>query len=184
MKITIKILVVAAILVLGSTSCKREKNIPEENENEVVTTVEVHVTEQGTSNSQTFVWQDLEADGDPVIDDITLGANKSYDVELVLLDKTKNPVVNATLEIEEENQDHRFYFEPAAASGVAVNGLDNDYAGIPLGIRSIWTTGSAATGEIKITLRHYPNGNKEASDPVTSGKSSTDAEVSFDLIVQ
>jgi hypothetical protein len=67
-----------------------------------------------------------------------------------------------------------------------VSGLDNDANGVALGLSSNWVSGAAATGKIKITLRHY-GGNppgKAANDPVNSTKSSTDLEVEFNTKIQ
>ena len=87
-------------------------------------------------------------------------------------------------EIEEESASHRFYFEPSAASNITINGFDVDGNGVPLGLTSVWTTGSTGTGTVKITLRHYEDRGKETSDPVNSSKSSTDAEVTFNTIIE
>jgi hypothetical protein len=52
---------------------------------------------------------------------------------------------------------------------------------MPLGITSVWSTGSAAAGTVTIVLRHYADGGKEADDPVTSPKSTTDAGAIFNV---
>ncbi len=184
MKIDFRILASFVFVAVIIVSCKKETNKPEENDNEVITTIEVKATEQGTNNTVTFKWEDLDGEGDaPVIDPIVLDPNKIYDVELTLLDKTKNPVVNTTEEIAEESVDHRFYFEPSLGTGITVSGFNTDDNSIALGTESVWTTTSLGTGTIKIILRHYPEGGKEASDPVNSSKSSTDAEVHFNVTV-
>jgi predicted secreted protein len=107
-------------------------------------------------------------------------------VTLQLLNKTANPVADITTEIAAEAASHRFYYEPSAGSNITVNNLNNDAAGVPLGITSTWTTTAAATGTMKITLRHYPGNppNKATADLVNSSKSSTDIEVTFDTRVQ
>ncbi|MBA2328296.1 MAG: hypothetical protein H0V91_01615, partial [Flavisolibacter sp.] len=97
-----------------------------------------------------------------------------------------SPVENITAEVAAEAASHRFYYQPSAGSNITVTNFNNDEAGIPLGLTSTWATGSAATGTIKITLRHYPGNppNKAADDTVTSTKSSTDIEVDFNTRVQ
>ncbi|MGV3657714.1 MAG: hypothetical protein ACO1NX_07160, partial [Chitinophagaceae bacterium] len=122
----------------------------------------------------------------PVQDAIVLAANKTYNVSLQLLDKTKTPAANITTEVEEEGDAHRIYYEPSAGSNITVSGLNNDADGVPLGTTSTWTTGAAAAGTVKVTLRHY-GGNppgKQAADPVNSNKSATDIEVTFVTTVQ
>lgn len=173
------------LAVLTISSCKKEKQDPEDNENEVITTMEIRVIEQGTANTEKFIWEDADGEGgnQPAIQVIQLAAGKVYEVELTILDKTKNPVENTTEEIREEGADHRFYFIPSGDTGLTIDGLDKDVNGTSLGIHSVWTTADAGTGTMKIILRHYPEGNKEETDLVTSPKSSTDAEMEFDVVV-
>jgi len=177
---------VALCLILLAFACKKEKNTPEDNDNELITTVELRISETGSGNVKTFKWEDIDGEGgdNPVIDAITLDAGKTYAVALSLTDKTKSPAVNTTAEIEEENKVHRFYFEPSPGSGITVSDLDNDDAQLPLGLHSVWTTSAAASGTMHIVLRHYANGGKESDDPVSSSKSSTDADVLFTVQVQ
>ncbi len=99
--------------------------------------------------------------------------------QIVLLDKTKTPVDTSSLSVEEENVDHRFYFEPSAGSNITVSNLDTDDNGVSLGLHSTWTSAGIANGNMTITLRHYPNGGKIETDAVSSTKSSTDLAVDF-----
>ena len=183
MKKTSGYLIALCFLLLLATSCKKDNE--EVNENELITTIEVHATEQGTSSKKIFKWEDVDGAGgaNPVMDDIILSPNKVYTVELQLLDKTKTPAANLTDDIRAESANHRFYFEPSSAN-ISVGGLDNDAMGVPFGLRSTWTTTSASTGTMKITLRHYPEGNKQASDLVNNTRSSSDAEVTFNTRIQ
>jgi len=184
MKKTVRNLAIIAFASLTFTACSKDVET-EENDNELITTIELHVTETGTSTTGVFKFEDLDGDGGaaPVIDAITLSPNKTYNVELKVLDKSKTPAVTISEEILEEGDDHRFYFEPTGAS-ITVNNLSNDANGLPLGLTSTWTTGAASTGKLKITLRHYESGGKALTDPVSSTKSSTDAEVEFNAAIQ
>jgi len=177
-------LIAIAMFGIFMSSCSKD-DVTEENSNELITTVELKFTERGTSNVQSFNFEDIDGPGGqaPEIDQIILAPNKIYDVEIEVYDDSKNPPLVIHEEIEEESNDHRFYFEPSNAN-LTINGLDNDGSGKPLGLKSVWTTTGAAQGNVKITLRHYENGGKETSDPVNSTKSSTDAEVSFVFRIQ
>ncbi len=181
----LKILSLSAFAALIITSCKKEKTEEEENDNELITTVRVVLTEEGTSNTETYLWTDIDGAGgeDPLFDDIVLKPNTAYQAQVSFLDESKNPIEDITEEIEEESDVHRLYFTPTAGTGITVSNIDNDTNDLPLGLNSTWTTTTAGAGTIKITLRHYPNGGKEASDPVSSSKSNTDAEVEFPVIV-
>lgn len=183
MKTNIKALLTIAAIGLLITSCKKDK--AEENDNEVITTVELHLTPAGGS-MLTYKWEDMDGPGgaNPIIDAVTLAPNKVYNTEIFVYDKTKTPINVTSDEIRNEAIDHRFYFEPSAGSNITVAGLDNDPNGIALGLKSVWTTGAIASGTIKITLRHYENGGKATADLVNDTKSSTDAETSFTTKIQ
>lgn len=176
---------IATVISFATVSCKKEKPEQEHNDNEMITTVELQFTEQGTSTPFTFKWQDLDGDGGnaPIIDEIKLAPNKVYNVSLKLWDNTKTPAENITEEVAEEGADHRFYYTPSGPN-IAVSNLNNDSNGVPLGITSTWTTTGAAEGTIGVVLRHYSQGGKEAGDPVNSSKSSTDVDVSFNTVVE
>lgn len=179
-----------AMIALSATvlfsACKKDDPKPEENDNEVITTVELTFTPTAGGSSLVYTWKDADGEGGaaPVIQDIVLAPNTAYNASLRLLDETKSPVENTTDEINEEAVDHRFYYEPSAGSDIIVSNLNNDPNGVPLGLTSTWTTTAAANGSIKITLRHYEAGGKLAADLVSDSKSSTDVEVSFNTKVQ
>lgn len=185
MKKNLKSLLAIAAICLMITSCKKDE--VEQNDNEVVTTVELRLNPVGGGAMLTYKWEDLDGPGgaNPVIDVVTLTPNKTYNTELFIYDKTKNPVVVTSDEVKSEAADHRFYYEPATGSNITVSSLDNDPNGLPVGLKSVWATGVAtATGSMKITLRHYENGGKALSDLVSSTKSSTDAETTFSTKIQ
>ena len=157
------------------SACTKESDAPEQNEEEVITTMNVIITEEGTANATTYAFDDPDGPGgnSPTIDQITLKPNKVYNVEVVLLNKTTSPPEVVSEEVAEEAEDHRFYFEVSGVN-ITVSDLNTDTNGVPVGLASQWTTGAASAGKMDITLRHYPNGNKETSDPVSSSKSGTD----------
>lgn len=187
MKKTIKMLMAAGLISAVVTSCSKDDTAPEENDNELITTVRIlAVATDNTADTLKFQWKDADGEGpaQPVIDQVKLVAGKTYKVQLQLLDETKTPADNVTEEIQEEGHDHRFYFEPSIAN-ITVTGLDQDKNNVSLGLNSTWTTAVAGgSGTMKITLRHYPNGGKAEADLVSSTKSSTDAEVVFPTLVQ
>lgn len=184
MKNNLKLLLVIAAFALAITSCKKDS--VDANDNEVITTVQLQITPVGGGTALTYKWEDLDGPGgtSPVIDRITLATSKTYTVQVMLYDKTKTPPVVTSDEVRKEAVDHRLYFEPSAGANITVTNLDNDPNGIPLGLMSTFTTGSAATGTMKVTLRHYENGGKAAVDLVSSTKSSTDAETTFNTTVK
>lgn len=173
-----------AVFVLFTAACKKETQPAEENDNELITTVQLDFTMRGTGDQSTFTWEDLDGPGGelPQIDTVFLADNAVYDVRISFWNKSVTPADNITSEVQSESENHRIYYEPSAASGIIVNGLDNDTGGIPLGVNSVWTTSGAANGSIVIALRHYPNGGKAADDPVNSSKSTADAGAIFNVV--
>ncbi len=169
------------------TSCEKDGD-EEENEEEVMTTMRLTFVPVGGGATVSYQFDDPDGDGGaaPTKDEIVLQPNKSYNVALQLLNKTKNPVGDITAEVAAEADAHRFYYEPSGGSNITVSGLNADGNGVPLGITSQWATGAAATGTVKITLRHYAGNppGKAAADPVNSSKSSTDIEVDFATRIQ
>jgi hypothetical protein len=169
------------------SSCDKD-DVVEANEEEVITTMRLTLTPVGGGSVLTYQFDDPDGPGgaNPTKDDIVLAPSKVYNVSVQLLNKTVTPAEDITEEVDEESEAHRFYYEVAAGSNITVNGLDTDTNGVPLGILSTWTTTTAATGKLKVTLRHYPGNppNKAIADPVNSTKSSTDIEVEFNTRVQ
>lgn len=179
-----------AIFMVGSllTACKKHSEEPEENEEEVITTMKLTFAPVGGGNTVTYQFKDADGPGGaaPVQEEIVLAPSKTYNVTVQLLNETESPAEDITDEVKDESDAHRFYYQPSAGSNITVSNLDNDGNGIPLGINSTWTTGAAANGTIIVTLRHY-GGNppgKAASDLVNSTKSSTDIEVTFTTRIQ
>lgn len=184
----LRILMGTVVIGVLFSACSKDDDNKEENEEEVITTMIVKLTPTSGGAAIQFKYDDPDGPGGtaPTKEMITLSANKTYDVELLLLNKTVNPVDTVSAEVEEEADAHRFYFEPTAGSNITVTGLDTDGNGIPVGLNSTWLTTAAATGKLKITLRHYPGNppGKALADLVNSSKSGTDIEVEFDTKVQ
>lgn len=168
------------------TSCK--KDVMEENEEEVITTMKLTFVPVGGGTNLEFSFDDPDGPGGaaPTQQPIVLAASKTYNVTVQLLNKTSTPAEDITDEVEEEAEAHRFYYTSSPASNITVSGLNNDPNGIPLGVTSVWNTAAAATGKLKVTLRHYPGNppDKANADTVDSPKSGTDIEVEFDTTVQ
>lgn len=179
-------LAASAYLFSFSSCSKDDDNVTpeEENENEVITKVELHFKDTEGGEESVFTWSDPDGEGgaNPVIQDVVLDAGKTYAVNIKLLDEVNDEDV--TEEIEEEALDHRFYYMPSEGSEIIVSDLDKDPQGVTLGLNGKWTAGSAADGSIHIVLRHYAEGGKKESDTVTDSKSSTDADITFKTKVQ
>lgn len=177
---------VLAAAVMIFSSCKKSGG-GEGNDEELITTMNLTFTPAGGGTPLTFSFNDADGPGGnaPTQDVIQLAANTTYNVSVQLLNATVTPAEDITLEIEEENEAHRFYYSPSAAN-LIISGLNNDDSGVTLGTTSQWAAGSASGGTVGVTLRHYPGTppDKQQSDPVNSPKSGTDIAVTFSYIIQ
>lgn len=201
------------LLLLLSTSCKKKKNqpAPEDppptpNTQEVITSFKLLLTDSATSTVYTYFYKDPDGDGgqtgfygpgttststqsDSVF---TLMPNRTYFTEIILLDETKNPVDTISNEVEEEGDEHMFFFNSTnptgtpytvilAGSGIKITYTDLD-AGSPqrgIGLQSRWRTyGIAAKSPMNIILKHQP-GVKDG----TMAPGDTDVDVTFKVIV-
>lgn len=177
------VLMLSFLALMGAatfTSCKKDK--PEDNEGELITTLKLTFTEQGTTDGLTFFYRDPDGEGgeEPTThDEIKLKPGKQYNCVLSFLNESVVPTEDMTQEIAAEGHDHQIYFEPDPTSLVTVTNLNIDANGLPVGLTSTWTTaGADANGKIRISLKHKP-GQKAAGDPVSKGE--TDVELDFVL---
>jgi hypothetical protein len=159
------------------------------NEEEVITTIEVTLSD-GT-NSYVLIWEDLDGDGPdlPIITGATIPSN-SYDAEIQLYNKTLDPTDDeyvVTTEILEEDVDHQFFFN--ASNGLNVFDFvyaDADVDGNPIGQQFIIEDVSGSGGDLNIVLLHEPNKNADgvSDGDITNAGGDTDIEITFPIIVQ
>lgn len=181
------VMLMAAALLFTACS-KDDDDEGEGNEEEVITTVTLKLTPVGGGTTLQFSYDDPDGPGgaSPVVAPVNLPANRQFNFEVELLDKTKNPVSNITTEVAAEAAEHRFYYLPSGGSNITISGLNNDANGVPLGTTGVLATGAPATGSLRVVLRHYGGNppNKAAADAVDSPKSSTDVDVTFGTVLQ
>lgn len=173
------------ILILLLASCKDEPVDPIEEE--VITTLNYTLTPVGGGSAVTLSFQDLDGDGGdaPTVTNGTLAANQMYTGSMELLNESETPSENITEEIEEEDEEHQFFFD-SNVSGLEVLYNDLDEDGNPIGLSSTLSTGAAASGSLTITLRHEP---MKSADGVSAGNianagGETDIEVTFTIDVE
>lgn len=129
--------------------------------------------------------QDLAVDGP-----INLTTNKTYTLKVELVNgllEPSEPGYDITEEVEEESDEHMFFFawtnnvfsDPSGDGNIDtraddVNYNDTDDNGLPLGLDTSWTTVAAsASGTFRIVLKHQPD-LKSASSTATTGESDID----------
>lgn len=181
-KIVIPTLLVGSLYVFSGCPdpCKKDPHSPDcHDETELITTVIVDLGQPGLSNPK---WRDVDGAGgsNPTIDTVFLTKSMTYNpVKLILLDESKTPVDTISHEIEEEAEDHQFFFNPTLAD-LTVEIMDKDKNNKPVGLESKWTVGAnTGTGSLRIVLKHQP-GIKDGS--MTTGE--TDVDVTFPVVVK
>lgn len=100
-----------------------------------------------------------------------------------MYDKTQTPTVDATAEIKEKANEHLFVYTPSVASLLTVTITDTDTnpapGPYPIGLTYTLKTGAAATGKLKVQLRHQPNAKNGTTSPGTD-----DLNVDFPVVIQ
>ncbi len=156
-------------------------------EPELITTLNYTLTPTAGGAAITLSFKDLDGDGGnaPTITGGTLAANQTYIGTLDLLNEVESPAESITEEIEEEDEEHQFFFQ-SDISDLVVIYSDQDADGNPVGLSSKLTTGAAASGSITIILRHEPNKSAAgvSDGDITNAEGETDIEVTFTIDVQ
>jgi len=179
-------LLLATLFSFIMVSCDPEEPEPP-NEEEVITTLIYSLSPMGGGDTVTLSFRDIDGDGgeEPTITGGTLSANTTYTGSLTLRNESESPAEEITTEIEEEAEEHQFFFQSTVAGlQVAYNDVDADNN--PVGLATTLTTDNDGSGTITITLRHEPN---KSADGVSNGDISNaggeaDIEVSIPISVQ
>jgi len=177
-------------LSLGATlqSCKKEQvEIPEPivNQPENITTLKLQLTDSANiANVINVQYRDADGPGgnSATIDSLLLDKSKTYLVDLVLLDETKNPVSIISDEVRTEGAEHQFFYSSTVA-GITFRYTDSDANGNPLGLKfKLKTSNANASGKTKITLKHQPGVKVASPGDITKGD--TDVEVEFNTRIK
>ena len=178
----LKYALLASTLIFASCSDDDDNTPDPVNEEEVITTLTV--TLDSGSDTVVMQYQDLDGDG-PDAATVTvsgsLNANTVYDGSIVLLNETEMPAENVTVEVEEEDDEHQFFYTVGSGLDVATEYANFDGDGNPLGTMFVLNVGSASSGGLTFTLRHEPN---KPNTGLENAGGSTDIEVTFDVTVE
>jgi len=182
-----------SLLVVGSllVGCKADSP-EEENEEEIIT----DVTLTFTNGATTLVFTASDPDGEGPLEltvdgPINLVAGTQYDLSIEFYNSIEDEDI--TEEVEEEGDEHMIFFgftsglfsSPTGSGNIngranPINYEDQDVNGLPIGLNTSWTTGSATTGTFRIVLKHQP-GLKTASSSVNDGESDVDITWSINI---
>jgi len=173
------------LLIITSlcNSCKDKGPQPgnePKNETELITTVQLELTDSVLFTKSYAVFRDLDGDGGnnpSQFDSIKLSKQHTYLTRIYLLDESKTPADTISNDVLSEAKDHLFVFTPSGVD-VKVKIEDKDDNNLPLGLLSIWRAISNGTGKMKLTLKHQPGVKNGTPEP-----GETDVEVNFNCII-
>lgn len=173
--------------LLFISSCSDDDVPPAENEEEIITDVTLTFIPTGGGAAVIAAAQDPDGEGPKdleIVSQIALAPNTAYNLSLALENSVAGE--NITDEIEEEDDEHMFFYaftndifsDPSGDGNIddrvdAVNYEDYDDDGLPVGLKTSWTTGDAVTGTFRVVLKHQPN-LKTATSTVADGISDVD----------
>lgn len=183
---------VLACLAMLNAACRndKEEDLPAPapvNEEELITTVELHFHSAGGSEHKhiSFTDPDGSGGGTPVITGDTLSSDSLYEVEVELWNDSGSPAVDISEEVTEEAEEHQFFFQVSGANAAIVY-ADTDANGHPIGLLTNWTVGAASTGTVTVTLRHQPDKSAVgvSAGDITNAGGETDVEVTLPLVIE
>lgn len=182
---TIKLLAVLFGVNLALVSCSSDDDGDGDHEEELITTVVLTLTNNANAaDVVTLTFTDLDGEGgnEPVYSPTvaTLSANTTYSGTIQLWNATEDPAEDINEEIEEEADEHEFFYTSNA--GITITKTDTDGDGNPLGIETTVVTSAANTGNIAVVLKHEPTKPNDGTANGAGG--STDVEVNYSVNIQ
>jgi len=169
----------------------------ENEEEEEISQVTLTFTPDNDEDPIVATWFDADGEGSgaPTIDDIELEEDISYTLAIVLTNTLGTTDEDITAEINEEADEHMFFFsftdgifsDPSGNGNLdnrsdPINYNDQDANGLPLGLSTTWTPGehSETPGEFNVVLKHQPDLKTATS---TSSDGGTDIDITFALTI-
>jgi hypothetical protein len=187
---TFKKVSILFLATLVFTACSNDDDNPTPvNEEEVITTLTATLVPVGGGTTITLQTRDLDGDGpNPPVVTVSgpLVAGTTYNGSLELLNETETPAELINTEIEEEDDEHQFFFQ--ASNGIATFSYsDEDGNGNPVGLEfTLATSDVSGNGNVTITLRHEPSKDAAgvAEGDITNAGGETDIQAVFAVTVQ
>ena len=178
-------LVSITLFTLLFVACSSDDDAAPEpvNEEEVITTM--IVTLDGPDQVVTLEYRDPDGPDGPDSADITvsgaLTAGATYAGSIRLLNELEDPAENITEEVEEEADEHQFFYTPSSDLNVEMEYDNFDSNDNPLGTMFILTTGATSSGSLTFTLKHEPT---KPNTGLEDAGGDTDIEVTFEVEIQ
>jgi hypothetical protein len=179
--------------------CSDDDDPKKEDTPELITKVMLTFTPTAGGNAIVVMASDPDGEGvqEIAVDGpINLMPNKNYALSITLINELAEPSepgYNITEEVEEEGDEHMFFFgwtgnvfsDPTGNGNIDnrsddVNYTDEDENGFPIGLNTVWTTATNASGSFQVVLKHQPDLKTETSNS-TVGESDLDIEFTINV---
>ncbi len=204
MKHVLKHSLLLGAAVAALTSCNKDDDTPGPvNEPEVITSLGIIIFEASAPGTpiDTVWFRDPDGEGGnpPTVEEtMTLNSSTNYLGRVLILNETEvlledavasdflDEEFNKTLEVEEEDDEHQlFYVDSPGTLWTAFSYTDMDDNTDPIGLEFSFTTGSAGSGTLQVTLIHEPDkgaSGVSSGDPTNAG-GETDVDVTFNVTI-
>jgi hypothetical protein len=177
--------IAAAAILMSLSACKKDKDLPEADENELITKVSLKFTNiANASDVATVTWADPDGEGGvaPTMGTLNLKANTAYNFEVseVLNETASNADDRNVLnEINGESDEHLWVYKPNTGLNINLIRTDKDENNFQVGVKGTATTGAISIGLLQVILRHQPNGKDGTETP-----GSTDFDAVFPVAIK
>ena len=191
MKNILSTIILFTVLAVLFTACNKDKvETPVAEEQELITTLRITVTDTVSGSSSTFNYKienGFNGYTPSVVyfDTIKLSSNKTYTYSISVLNEKATPAEDVTSEVISENDEHLFILvsDPASGAGaITVSNGNKDNNNDPFNQEGMFITDAAGTGTLTLTLIHTPIDKNAATTAGTGGE--TDAEAVFPVVLQ
>jgi hypothetical protein len=161
-KTILNILIVAALALL-IISC--EDPTSDESNDIQITTLIYHLVPKGTRDTVSLEYQDLDGEGgeDPIIKNRKLDTNIEYFGYIELLDENHPNPEKPHERVDNNTSTYQFFYELSDTSNHDISYIDSDPTGFPVGLTTVFLSGSGNTERLNIRL--YEELDKSASGP-------------------
>lgn len=162
---TIILAAFALSLALLPACTEKDPTTPgEEIEHEVITSITLVLRDSvTTSDLRTAAWRDADGPGGsaPIADTLVLAAGRTYMGSILLLNESVTPTDTLNHEIEEQANQHQFFYTPTGGIvgtvSVERTDFDTNTPPLPVGLEFKVRTlaGGTSVGGINVVLSHY-----------------------------
>ncbi|SFU12408.1 hypothetical protein SAMN04489724_4109 [Algoriphagus locisalis] len=191
-------LIAFAFVSFAMASCSSEDPVPE-NDGEVITDVtlmfqEIDASGNAVGSPVEFTASDaegIEVGGAPTIETVMLAKGKTYEMSIEVYNSIENE--NITEEIQEEGDEHQFYFLGSAFTSSPFLSYTYDDEGTELiglkGIVSVQQSPGFSTAEMRVILRHdldknFPGADNPNFTDYAQAGGESDLDITFPVVVE